>query len=92
MLKSLYPVRLATTNALTMSDFIRGLPDDLFQCAPDVVAALSADLRAILKRVAFFEVTSCLLPPGVIAAHKQRVHGAVANSMAAHFSGVNAIP
>ncbi len=86
--------RLITTNAMTMSDFIHGLPDDLFTSGPAAIASLSSDLRAILKRCAFVLIAddAPLVPLGIVADFKQRMHGAVERDMLSYYSGCSAIP
>jgi hypothetical protein len=86
--------RLITTNAMTMSDFVHGLPDDLFTSGPAAISSLSSDLRAILKRCAFTVIAddAPLVPLAIVADFKQRLHGAVERDMLSYFSGCSAIP
>lgn len=57
--------RLITTNASTPDAFLRHLPANIFTAGaltPSIIANLCTDTRAILKRIAWFDVRERLIP------------------------------
>ncbi len=86
--------RLATTNAVRLSEFLNILPDNLFDLPPAELAALPADTRAVLKRVAFFLIPGPhgLLPAHTVGNYRAQMHSSVEAEMRQHLAGANAIP
>ncbi len=83
--------RICTTNK-PPSVWLRCIPANLELLSSDELGALCADTKAILKRLAFINVSRPLLSPAAIAAFRQSNAiqiGAVYDSV---FTGANAIP
>ena len=83
--------RIITCNAASPWEFFRELPDNVFPMTNGARLALSNDVKAILKRCAFFHIQRAVVPESVAAAHAADRQGAMKRRASEVFSGDNAI-
>ena len=63
--------KIFTSNAASPHAWFPDLPIDIFTMTDAQRLALPANVAAVFKRCFFLHLTSCVIPPAVIAAHRQ---------------------
>ena len=63
--------KIFTSNAQSPHEWFFELPVDIFTMTDAQRLALPANVAAVFKRCFFMHLTSCVIPPAVIAAHRQ---------------------
>ena len=74
--------KIFTSNAASPHAWFPDLPIDIFTMTDAQRLALPANVAAVFKRCFFLHLTSCVIPPAVIAAHRQANRDALAARVA----------